>query len=65
MTIEQLKTAAAKLSAKKQKELIAFLLKLRNDRDPGYRRRMRDRLDDSDPSHWLTPDEFEARLKES
>ena len=64
MSIEDLKSAAAKLSAEKQKELIGFLLKLRSDRDPEYRREMRVRLDDSDPTHWLTPDQFDARLKQ-
>lgn len=65
MTIEQLKVAAANLSSESQRELIGFRLKLRNDRDPDYRRRLRERLDDADPSHWLTPDQFEARLKQS
>lgn len=65
MTIDQLKAAAASLPSEAQTELIAFLWKLRNERDPDYRRRMRERLDDSDPKHWLTPDEFEARLDQS
>ncbi len=64
MSIEQIKDAAAKLSAEKQKELIGFLLKLRNERDPEYRREMRSRLDDKDPTHWLTPEQLEARLKQ-
>jgi hypothetical protein len=65
MTMEQLKAAAAKLPSESQTELIAFLWKLRNDRDADYRRRMRERRDDPDPSHWLTPEQFEARLKQS
>lgn len=65
MSIDQLKSAAANLPPESQTELIAFLVRLRNERDPDYRRRLRARLDDGDPSHWLTPDQFEARLKQT
>lgn len=63
MSIEQLKSAAANLAPEIQTELLVFLVKLRNERDPDYRRRLRVRLDDPDPSHWLTPEEFGERLK--
>ena len=64
MSIEQIKSAMAELPAEKQKELIGFLLRLRSERDPDYRHEMRARLDDPDPTHWLTSEELETRLQQ-
>ncbi len=64
MSIEQLKDAAAKLSAREQKELSAFLFYLRHREETEYQKTLAARIDDKDPSHWLTPEEFEKRLDE-
>ena len=62
MSLEQLKHEVASLSSQEQAELISYALHLRYAGDPNYRREVTDRLNDSDRSHWLTPEEFERRL---
>ena len=62
MSFEQLKREVALLSEREQAELISYTLQLRHAQDASYRREVTDRLNDSDKSHWLTPDEFERRL---
>ena len=62
MSLDQLKREVASLSSQEQAELISYALRLRYAGDPDYRREVADRLNDSDRSHWLTPDEFERRL---
>jgi hypothetical protein len=61
MSFEQLKHEVARLSEHEQAELISYTLQLRHAHDAGYRRELTDRLNDSDKSHWLTPEEFERR----
>jgi hypothetical protein len=62
MSFEQIKRAVALLDEQQQAELIAYTLQLRYAHDTAYRREVTDRLDDTDKSRWLTPDEFEQRL---
>lgn len=62
MSFEQLKREVALLSEPEQAELISYTLQLRYAHDSNYHREVTDRLNDSDKSHWLTPDEFERRL---
>lgn len=62
MSLEQLKNAVASLSSQEQAELISYALQLRYAGDLDYRRAVTDRLNDSNKSHWLTPEEFERRL---
>jgi hypothetical protein len=62
MSLDQLKREVASLSSQEQAELISYALELRHAGDPEYRREVTDRLNDSDRSHWLTPEEFERRL---
>jgi hypothetical protein len=50
MSLDQLKREVASLSSQEQAELISYALEVT------------DRLNDSDRSHWLTPEEFERRL---
>ncbi len=62
MSFDQLKREVAGLDSGQQAELIAYALQLRHAGDADYRREVTDRLNDSDKSHWLTPEEFEHRL---
>jgi hypothetical protein len=62
MRIEQLKREVTALTDREQADLIRFTLQLRHEHDAEYRREVTDRLNDSDKSRWLTPDEFERRL---
>jgi len=57
-----LKRELAALSTTEQAEVAAFLFQLRRRQDTDYQATLRRRIDDKDPSHWLTPDEFERRL---
>lgn len=62
MSLEQLKRAVESLSSGEQAELISYALQLRYSGDPDYRREVTDRLNDTNQSHWLSPEEFERRL---
>ena len=62
MSFEQLKREVALLDDREKAQLISYTLQLRYSQDSDYRREVRDRLNDSDKTHWLTPAEFERRL---
>ena len=62
MSVEELKKTVATLSPGEQNELTAFLFHLRHRGDVAYQATLKARMDDKDPSHWLTPEEFEKRL---
>ena len=62
MTVEQVKREAATFSFEEQGELAAYLIQLRNRRDPEYLPELQRRIEDTGRSHWLTPDQFEKRL---
>jgi len=62
MNVEELKKEAAALDREEQGELAAFLVSLRNSRDPAYRAAIQARMNEKDPARWLTPDQFERRL---
>ncbi len=65
MSLEQLKHEVALLNNLQQAELISYTLQLRYAQDVNYRREVTERLNDSDKSHWLIPEEFERRLGEA
>lgn len=62
MSVEQIKSSLACLSPAEQGEVSAFLFHLRHVSDPAYQSRVESRLTDTDPTHWLSPEEFERRL---
>jgi hypothetical protein len=62
MSVKELKNQLVALSAAEQAEVAAFLSHLRHAADSDYQAAVERRLGDKDPSHWLTPDEFERRL---
>ncbi len=62
MSVMDLKRELVALSATEQAEVAAFLFQLRRKDDADYQAKIQRRLEDKDPSHWLTPDEFERRL---
>ena len=62
MSVEELKKTVATLSPGERNELTAFLFHLRHRGDEAYQAMLKARVDDKDPSHWLTPEEFEKRL---
>jgi hypothetical protein len=62
MSLEQLKREVTALSDREQAELIRYTLQLRYANDSEYRDEVTQRLNNTDKSRWLTPDEFERRL---
>ena len=64
MTLEEIKKALEALGPTERREVLAFLLRLRLLDDPSYRAEVDRRSADSDPSHWLKPEQFEQRLEE-
>ncbi len=54
--------AAASLSTEQQNELAAFLLHLRLQQDPAWRTEMTRRIDDADPAHWTTLEDWKKEL---
>ena len=62
MSVEQIKNSIVSLSPTEQGEVSAFLFHLRHVSDPEYQSRVESRFADTDPTHWLIPEEFERRL---
>ena len=65
MSVMDLKRELTALSANEKAEVAAFLFQLRRKDDTDYQATIKRRLDDKEPSHWLTPDEFEKRLNQN
>ena len=60
-----LKKELTTLSVTEQAEVAAFLFQLRRRDNADYQTTIKRRLDDKDPAHWLTPDEFERHLNQN
>jgi len=63
VSVKEIKQELTALSTAEQTEVAAFLFHLRHLNDSDYQATLKRRIEDKDPSHWLTPDEFEQRLK--
>ncbi|MEO7317624.1 MAG: hypothetical protein ABIZ56_01410 [Chthoniobacteraceae bacterium] len=62
MSLDALKREAAALDEKSRKELVAFLISLREKQWAEEVQAMAKKLDDPDQSRWLTPEQFKTRL---
>jgi hypothetical protein len=62
MSIEAIKQELAGLDAAGRQQIIAYLVSINQRENPEYRAKMARKIDDNDPSHWLTLEEFEKRL---
>ena len=62
MSLETLKREAAALDESGRKELLAYLISLREQKWAAHAREISKRLDDPNPGHWLTLEEFKERL---
>ncbi len=62
MSLEEIKSGIASLSHSQLNEITAFLFHIRHAKEDGYEAEINRRIEDKDPSHWLTPEEFEKRL---
>lgn len=63
MTLEEIKKALEAFGPTERREVLAFLVRRRLLDDPSYRAEVDRRSADSDPSHWLKPEDFEQRLE--
>ena len=62
MSTAELMRVVAGLPVEQQKELAAFLLHLRLRQDQEWREEMARRIDDRDPSHWVTLEDWQKEL---
>ncbi len=63
MSLDELKKECAALSTEEQRELATFLTILRMKQSGGWNEAtVSQRSKDTDPTHWIPPDESERRL---
>ncbi|HEY3900070.1 MAG TPA: hypothetical protein VGM54_15790 [Chthoniobacter sp.] len=62
MGIQQLKAEAAALPDSERRELIAYLLALGGKRTAGYWDRIATKVEDRDPSHWVSEENLDQAL---
>jgi len=62
MSIEALKQELANLDGARRSEIVAYLVALEDRSNPDYRAALTRKIDDKDPAHWLTLEEFDRRL---
>lgn len=62
MSVQEIKHQLAALPRSEQDEVIAYMFHLRHADDTKYENKIARRLEDRQPSHWLTPDQFESEL---
>ena len=60
MSVEQIKRQIVELSPDERDQVSAYLAHLRRAADPEYKKFLADQLDDKDPTHWLTAEEFDG-----
>jgi len=65
MSVQEIKEKLAELPRQEQDEVIAYLFHLRQSQEGDYAGSVARRLQDADPTHWLSPDEFERRLDDN
>jgi hypothetical protein len=62
MSLAQLKDEVANLEPKELRQLMAFLVWKQNSQDEKLMAELTAKIDDSDPSHWVTLEELDKRL---
>jgi hypothetical protein len=64
MSIAELKAEVDRLSPEDRKQLTNYLLiKDRVPLTPEMRKKLAEKIDDKDPSHWISLEELEKRLE--
>ena len=61
MSLAQLKDQAVHLGLGEQRELIAFLISRQTEQDEDFKRTLAQKIDDSDPAHWVELDDLQKR----
>ena len=65
MNMAELMREVSGLPTEQQKELAAYLLHLRLQNDTTWRAEMTRRIDDRDPSNWLSLDDWKKSIGEN
>lgn len=65
MSMAELMREVAALPQERQNELAAFLLHLRLQHDSAWKAEMSRRIDDQDPSHWVSLEDWKKELATS
>jgi hypothetical protein len=63
MEVGVLKSELAALDSKERRQMIAFLLGIEESDNQAYRQELARRIDDKDPTHWISLDELDRRLE--
>ncbi len=64
MTLDQIKEELTSMPEDQQDHLVAYLVHLRHLRDPVTRHELARKIDDHDPAHWMSLDQFRERWKD-
>ncbi len=64
MNVEELEREVEGLNDAERRRLMAHLVAIEDRKRPAYRAEMARKIDDKDPSHWLTLEEFDRLLAE-
>ena len=62
VSVQEIKEQLAALPQRDQDEVVAYLFHLRHAQDVEFQREIARRTADRDPSHWLSPEDFERKL---
>jgi hypothetical protein len=62
MSMAELMRQVAELPPEQQNELAALLLHLRLKRDPAWRAELTQRVDDDNPNHWVSLEDWKTEL---
>jgi len=62
MSMTELMREVADLPPERQNELAAYLLHLRLKRDPAWRTELTNRIDDRNPDHWVSLEDWKKEV---
>lgn len=62
MSFDALKEQAASLVPDDRRRLVAYLVALQDSQTAAYRTRLRNKIDDQNPNHWLGIEQLDERL---
>ncbi len=62
MSIDAIKAELSGLDSERRREIITYLVAMNQRDNTEYQAAMARKIDDKDPAHWLTLEEFEKRL---
>jgi len=63
MSLAEVKDEVASMSDAEQRELVAYIVSLRDARDLALKRRLAEQIDDRNPERWLPLEQVTERLR--